>query len=1060
MENYGLVEEGNIQRSSSTAPASKSVASLVKIDSISIDLGIAMEKKEAEKCHHFSIRGYVAEMRNKDVKLCAPFPLDGNLTNMREQLEPLYVAKFRWWRCQSCVQQIGAASASRDLPDLEKSPNLNGDESYPLLCSNEKEKNFPVGLTAISGDVGNKQAGDKTLNLTNCLPCQIQESHADRTATMELKGSELVAICEPNPGIDESANAILAIEYPGYKSSTSDEICHMKKGNSLDEEQRNGFTVCETSKEVLKINDTSPIKDAAIRHPSLEPEQCSNDLVKCDETFGDNRHIKQNETSTGLPRRKTRKVRLMTELLKGRGNVERDQIASYNAMPNAFAALASSSAQRKKKMHQEPSREVRYPNNEAKKVRALKGDAETTIATIKISDSESEEDASAAGIGFRSYMPLQQTGKRSCSSKMKNKMLQGEDRQASYIPQKSMFGESSRENIGLDLSLNSYVNVEHKINNPQKKDTPNNDHQSKDGRIIGKSSAPNLSFGSDVLSDLNERIAHRTAILHQQQNSLSLHKKLDFNIQCSNTKPIEPEGRSGVSRTNTNRRTEKVFDKTSDDIPMEIVELLAKHQFERSLSEAERSSCLEKRINERNYEMMGFSEVHGNGVTGSLQKENDKWNPVKFSHPNRNNILVGRREENPILPMFSTYSQSPQQKVSSSAGAQPSTSRIVRNGSTQNHPWNGDKVVHKSSPTTIKVFDACNASHTGQQQIGKTGNIWSSVSPSLMPPPRPNIPQKLASQTNNIGTHSQRPDLHKGKTIRDLDLNLADPNAADLEISPEYSLVTKDVGMEPNPKGTGSLDSFSNETIPAMQLLSLMDAGMQSRAPFSVNAKKILEKPFFPCDNHPNFSMDKSSNFFEKPLFPHNHQFKEFSGLGPATYKASGSSRHMLSTYYGQDFVRSQEPEKAKRSYLSSLNKDWRSRKPVGTSGISDPIHDFNPRQNKQKGIIGASDNVVIPLQSRILQNSTSYIDLGACHMHGTIGPLESISKTGICTVNRNPADFSIPDAGNVYMIQGEDLRFGKKDYFRSKTGGVDGRKRQRVTKLAAPKECPLIQAP
>lgn len=92
-------------------------------------------------------------MRNKDVKLCAPFPLDGNLTNTREQLEPLYVAKFRWWRCQSCVQEIGAASASRGLPDLEKSPNLNGDESYPLLCSNEKEKNFPVGLTAVSGGI-------------------------------------------------------------------------------------------------------------------------------------------------------------------------------------------------------------------------------------------------------------------------------------------------------------------------------------------------------------------------------------------------------------------------------------------------------------------------------------------------------------------------------------------------------------------------------------------------------------------------------------------------------------------------------------------------------------------------------------------------------------------------------------------------------------------------------------------------------------------------------------------------------------------------------------------
>lgn len=196
--------------------------------------------------------------------------------------------------------------------------------------------------------------------------------------------------------------------------------------------------------------------------------------------------------------------------------------------------------------------------------------------------------------------------------------------------------------------------------------------------------------------------------------------------------------------------------------------------------------------------------------------------------------------------------------------------------------------------------------------------------------------------------------------------------------------------------------------------------------------KKILEKPLL-----------------EKPLFPHNRQFSEFSELGPATCKAVGSARQMPSAYNVQEFARPQEADKAKRSFSPSQNKDWISRKPATTSGVSDTIRDSNPRQRKQKGIIGASDAVVFPLQR---QSSISYMDPEASHMNGTIRPLTSITETLNCVVNKNPADFSTPDAGNEYMIRVEDLRLRKKDYCGSKTGGVDGRKRQRVPKFTAPK--------
>ena len=61
---------------------------------------------------------------------------------------------------------------------------------------------------------------------------------------------------------------------------------------------------------------------------------------------------------------------------------------------------------------------------------------------------------------------------------------------------------------------------------------------------------------------------------------------------------------------------------------------------------------------------------------------------------------------------------------------------------------------------------------------------------------------------------------------------------------------------------------------------------------------------------------------------------------------------------------------------------------------------------------------------------------------NGTMKPL-NISKSSICSINRNPADF------NGYMIRGEDLKFGKRIPFSRRHGleKVDQHKWQRNMK-------------
>lgn len=156
-------------------------------------------------------------------------------------------------------------------------------------------------------------------------------------------------------------------------------------------------------------------------------------------------------------------------------------------------------------------------------------------------------------------------------------------------------------------------------------------------------------------------------------------------------------------------------------------------------------------------------------------------------------------------------------------------------------------------------------------------------------------------------------------------------------------------------------------------------------------------------------------------------------------YKDSDFKKFIAST--GQDIVKSQWPEKAKKAYLPQQNKDWRSRTTVGTSGVPDIVGDCNPRQDKQKGILGASAEVVFPLQHNVLKITENQINMSSCHKHGTLMPLINMSKEEVCIVSRNPADFSIPEAGNIYMIGSGDLKFSKD--FSCRYRGFDGQRRR-----------------
>lgn len=61
--------------------------------------------------------GYVSEVRRKNWKLCWPFTLGDEQNKSEEQktlLPPLDAPKFRWWSCQSCLQEMSSIGTAKD----------------------------------------------------------------------------------------------------------------------------------------------------------------------------------------------------------------------------------------------------------------------------------------------------------------------------------------------------------------------------------------------------------------------------------------------------------------------------------------------------------------------------------------------------------------------------------------------------------------------------------------------------------------------------------------------------------------------------------------------------------------------------------------------------------------------------------------------------------------------------------------------------------------------------------------------------------------------------------
>ncbi|KAE9603776.1 hypothetical protein Lal_00002441 [Lupinus albus] len=1063
------------------------MGSYIQIDSIYIDLTNSDGKRDAGKCENFSIRGYVSEIHKKDWKACWPFPIYESDKNT--SCPSLDVPKYRCWCFPNCPQESASKDINKDDTnccsaalqyDTQQDPMPNTlerreiDLNYPgcdsdfLPFSNEKEKKAVVALNKRIGCEDNGVIGVKLASNHKCMDKNYAEIYNGGTPSADNKcQTELTKACSV---LGDNPTAIKADKTTN--NTTGHPPLHSVASLACNRTVPSGSThkIVESD-----FQGHHPEKTTAFPHRRPRKVRLMTDLLsknidpKTDKLTiqGSPSHGTSNasegsqshsmipgkvdtqgeSTLTNMCHSKKRKFVLdegpgpedvcvqevAIKVQKGDATKYKDVMAGIGLQDATRGFWSKSEIERNhimgkksRKLKVIDNHLIREPHQGKQRVNEDTSDtADKAYASKTLYSRFAPRAITEKGMDkFPFHIP--RTENEFSLSKGKGKILQ---------THREIGSLSCHKNATLVENPFAYSGGEIKSNMPVTIPIP-----SAQGILNGKGAEEGLQHSLN--SHLAVQIYDKKCI-HQTENRLPFRLPLQegtSNVHQWKRKDSETNvfGRVHCEETTGARNNEttveaveqlSVMEKYSeqtvlseqgalDDIPMEIVELLAKNQYERCLPDVEnKSSIFEKSTIKKKIQMTVGSSAYGKGNLSLLKKgqkkkhqgahkksftttkgeivKPSKRKSVHYYSPFDGNNL-GTNNVCPLGPPFPHMGSS-------------------HLGSARNCKSNGIMEERGSSNATLQANVGCSLHKTILQQDNEASRIWAPLTSNHVSlgydVPKMGVFQPTSASVDITSIQSGA--LHNQRMRRDIDLNcrnlhVAGPEMLNRNTGPgtisratgRFPFPEKHNGMEPHPNLRGSVDVYSAETISAMHLLSLMDAGKQPHTSFNEGANaQMLTRP---CHGNHSTNLEigtskthntpkrQSSDYYSKSYL------SDKSGgcfLGPPTFFPSSSTQCDMKilidngAFSGQNSTEFGKKEKAKSS----------------NSLLHNRLDVHGTRKTET------------PVQHKLDFRGT----------HETMLPVR-VTLGSPCMVNRNPADFTMPETGNVYMINGEDLKFEK----------------------------------
>uniref|UniRef100_A0A7N0RHP9 Embryonic flower 1-like protein n=2 Tax=Kalanchoe fedtschenkoi TaxID=63787 RepID=A0A7N0RHP9_KALFE len=1079
-------------------PTARPSSSLVRIDSISINIDAA-EQSKSEKCDQFTIRGLVSDIRKKNGKLCWPFAADGDdasSEDINSRLPPLETPKFKWWRCQNCLSDIDAAAASDDVENIatncgrplktKSSRSCQSLENVVAYLSKKLEQPLELGGTQCKGseftsEFTQKQRVDLALG-----------SSTRRLEENELHGAENGFFSNQTVREDGSNHLVtLTHVYQRQKQSPklskpisskfgiADSAKHQRQDDSSGTGRRK-------TKKVRLLNELFD-KDGKGALPALTEGDCTGEAAKvssgalqslqqiqknlrcqkghkknkkCQEQ--DNRHSQMHKTDSvvGKDGRKVQDIngKFADREMHMTSNEGRSDAVIKRADKMLFGSKKGSDwhknyQDRGQKTNSESCRRQEHMSmyqpfhgrvtgslpNDILPSSQFKGKSNDTINKVcqganvlALADNNSKElegnsvpkkllEKIQIGHQTQSFQSIQDEYSSKSHYLFSDGCLDTRKGIGHWVPQ------TENGNLRNDLHM-QYMEESSSMS---KSLATNSIWQETTGNSSLK--RPNLHSCEPAKKPKSARIEGGPTVVH----------RTELLIRNSSKKMVGSPENPEITLSKFRDNMMQEF-RTPDDIPMDIVELLAKNQYERHLHEAGDNHYMRQSGSNPKNDLMGNSNVLSNVVSRAAPNEKlhspKAWiseKDSKISNIKSNGyIMQGPSTGGTYSPLLSSQGGLSSVFHFPAAGASKTDSLQICK-----YDMNQSASEHKVSFKSQSLYEAWQPT---SRQSDKTVRDWPMI-PHNYQVHMSSALQGSALQPFDVGK------MPKGSSyvseVRDFNnLSLADVDNRISDFRLQKSHASRPNRVDNQPQLTGTPDTLPNETIPAMHLLSLMGGSLQSSTPINMDAsanRKTFDKSF--SNDHlakelseNNFGVGKSCHQFKQPP-PYGHHSKvlhsDVSCQCSHPVPIFGSVVTPLPGDVGNIRVTQPLSQHPERNYLSrnaggpplpNENKGFKYQKSrfCSVSGVTgqEPVpalelsnHMFSPPWS----VLGASH----PYVNGNLSNYYSFVSLESYET------LRRRPDPGACYVNRNPSEFTIPGPGNEYMIGAEELKRRNRSY-------------------------------